>query len=172
MIYGWRRTSRASWAPWNGWQILYICAFSSERKIRSFDQILKAFSSVSSCTPCCEKPLLWALGDTKGYSEEWYDLICVLERSLVTIQRRVWNSLFLRRRNFSSLGIHPISFKSVTEWHPKNTEFPTSVWHSILFGNHFSKWEWIFIAQCGHHRQEPYLTVLRKEYRLWMSEGG
>lgn len=48
--------------PSNVRQILHV-HFFSEKKIQSFDQILKAFSSAPSSTPCFEEPLLWALGD-------------------------------------------------------------------------------------------------------------
>lgn len=118
MVHGCGRTSRTSWIPWNVWQILSYVHFFSEKKIQSFDQILKAFSSVPSSVPHREEPFLWALGGIERFSEEWYDLICVLEWSLVKISRRAQSPFYIRRINLNTQSTQPISIKSVTEWHP------------------------------------------------------
>lgn len=124
---GCRRTSRASWIPWNVWLMLSYVHFPPENKIKNFYQILKAFSRSIPLHPTVENHLSEHWETLKDF-QDWYDLICVLEQTLVTV-RSVKCSFYIRRIHFNTQSTYPISIKFVTDWHPQNIGFPISVWH-------------------------------------------
>lgn len=146
MVHGYRRTSSFLKPLKYMADTVCMCIFFFWKKIQSFDQILKAFSSP---LPLC--PLLWRV-TTLGIGRCWWIFrrmvwsdLC-LQRSLLIIWRSIWSSLFIRRRNYTYKENIPSPSDILQSGIPPNKEFPTSVWHSILLGNHYCKWEQIFKA--------------------------
>lgn len=93
------------------------CAFFLKTRFRAFIRFSKHLVGPLLCTHC-EEPFIWALGDIERFSEDWYDLICVLEQSLVTI-RTVQSPFYIRRINFNTQSTYPISLNLLQTGTPK-----------------------------------------------------